>query len=54
MVSAEMHPTDSQKYDRDLNAAENILRQGIADLESGSKTSKAKRGSNRVRIQESR
>lgn len=32
----------------------NILRQGIADLESGSKTSKAKRGSNRVRIQESR
>ena len=39
---------------RDLNATENILRQGIADLESGSKTSKAMRGSNRVRIQESR
>lgn len=31
-----------------------ILRQGIADLESGRKTSKAMRGSNRVRIQESR
>ena len=41
-------------HSRDLLAAQNILRQGIADLESGRKTSKAKRGSNRVRIQESR
>ena len=38
MVSTEIHPTDSQKYDRDLNAAENILRRGISELWSGSKT----------------
>ena len=35
-------------------ASQNIFRQGIAELESGRKTSKAMRGSNRVRIQESR
>ena len=38
MVSAEIHPTDSQKYDRDLNAAENILRRGISELWCGGKT----------------
>ena len=38
MVSAEIHPTDSQKYERVHNAAENILRRGISELESGGKT----------------
>ena len=47
-------PCCGEIHDRDLWASQNILRQGIADLESGSKTSKAMRGSNRVRIQESR
>ena len=47
-------PCCGEIHDRDLWASQNILRQGIADLESGRKTSKAKRGSNRVRIQESR
>lgn len=47
-------PCCGEVHDRDLWASQNILRQGIAELESGSKTSKAKRGSNRVRIQESR
>lgn len=53
-VSNEGNTTTTYVIIRNLNAAENILRQGIADLESGSKTSKAMRGSNRVRIQESR
>lgn len=47
-------PCCGEVHDRDLWASQNILRQGIAELESGSKTSKAKRGGNRVRIQESR
>ena len=34
----EMQPTDLQKYDRDLNAAENILRRGISELWSGCQT----------------
>lgn len=38
MVSAEMQPTDLQKYDRGLNAAKNILRRGISELWSGCKT----------------
>lgn len=47
-------PCCGEVHDRDLWASQNILRQGIAELESGSKTSKSKRGSSRVRIQESR
>lgn len=46
-------PCCGDVHDRDLLASQNILRQGIAELESGSKTSKHKRGSSRVRIQES-
>lgn len=47
-------PCCGEVHDRDLWASQNILRQGIAELESGRKTSKAKRGSSRVCIQESR
>lgn len=46
-------PCCGEVHDRDLWASQNILRQGIAEMESGRKTSKAKRGSSRVRIQES-
>ena len=41
-------------FDNSLVYSRIILRQGIAELESGRKTSKAMRGSNRVRTQESR
>lgn len=47
-------PCCGEVHDRDVWASQNILRQGIAELESGSKSSKAKRGSNRGCIQESR
>ena len=42
-------PQCGAKHDRDLNASKNILRKGISELESGSKTLVAMRQARRSR-----